>query len=109
MAEKVRMGQSDDHIKRQDEDAERTLDAGRPLHEIGSHIGGYKLLSILGEGGFGMVYLAVNPRDGTRTTAACISHVTTIGDVSPPGPFTESQDIPCQLPFSSHQTSPDKW
>ncbi len=36
-----------------------------PLHEIGSHIGGYKPLSILGEGGFGMVYLAVNSRHGT--------------------------------------------
>ncbi|MGE5295777.1 MAG: hypothetical protein ACM3VT_13200 [Solirubrobacterales bacterium] len=108
MAEKVRTGQSDDHIKRQDEDPERTLDAGRPLHEIGSHIGDYKLLCILGGGGFGMVYLAVNSRDGTGTAAACISHVTTIGDVSPPGPFTEPQDIACQLPSSSHQTSPDK-
>jgi len=92
------MGQSDDHTRRQDEDPERTLDAGRPLHEIGSHIGGYKLLSILGEGGLGMVYLAVNSRDGTRTAAALISHVTTIGGVSPPGPFAESQDIRFQLP-----------
>ena len=88
------MGRSDDHIRRQDEDPERTLDAGRPLHEIGSHIGGCKPLSILGEGGLGMVCLAVNLHDGTRTAAARISHVTTAGGVSPPGPLTESQNIP---------------
>jgi WD40 repeat protein/serine/threonine protein kinase len=52
------MGQDDDHIGQEDEDPSRTLDAGKPLYELGSHIGGYKLLSVLGEGGFGMVYLA---------------------------------------------------
>jgi serine/threonine protein kinase len=52
------MGQNDDHIGQEDEDPSRTLDAGKPLYEIGSRIGCYKLLSVLGEGGFGMVYLA---------------------------------------------------
>ncbi len=52
------MSQDDDHIGEGVEDPARTLDAGQPLYEIGSRIGGYKLLSVLGEGGFGMVYLA---------------------------------------------------
>ena len=52
------MGQNDDHIRQDDEDPSRTLDAVKPLYELGSRIGGYKLLSVLGEGGFGMVYLA---------------------------------------------------
>jgi serine/threonine protein kinase/tetratricopeptide (TPR) repeat protein len=52
------MGQDDDHIGESVEDTSRTLDAGKLFHEIGSHIGDYKLLSVLGEGGFGMVYLA---------------------------------------------------
>ena len=52
------MSQNDDRIKGEDEDPSRTLDAGKPLHEIGSRIGCYKLLRVLGEGGFGMVYLA---------------------------------------------------
>jgi non-specific serine/threonine protein kinase/serine/threonine-protein kinase len=34
------------------------LDSIKPMYEIGSSIGCYKLLSVLGEGGFGMVYLA---------------------------------------------------
>jgi len=52
------MSQNDDPIKREDEDSARTLDAGKLLCEIGSRIGRYKLVSVLGEGGFGMVYLA---------------------------------------------------
>jgi serine/threonine protein kinase len=52
------MGQNDDHVEQRDEDPARTLDAGKPLYELGSRIGCYKLLSVLGEGGFGMVYLA---------------------------------------------------
>jgi serine/threonine protein kinase/TolB-like protein/Flp pilus assembly protein TadD len=52
------MGQNEDHIGQENEDPSRTLDAGKPLYELGSRIGGYKLLSVLGEGGFGMVYLA---------------------------------------------------
>jgi serine/threonine protein kinase len=52
------MGKNDDHIVQGGEDPSRTLDSIKPMHEIGSTIGCYKLLSVLGEGGFGMVYLA---------------------------------------------------
>ena len=52
------MGKNDDRIKQGDEDPTRTLHSIRPLYEIGSTIGCYKLVSVLGEGGFGMVYLA---------------------------------------------------
>ncbi len=52
------MGQNDDHIGKEDEDPSRTLDSVPPLYELGGYIGGYKLLSVLGEGGFGLVYLA---------------------------------------------------
>jgi len=44
--------------------------------------------------------LAVMSHDSRRTAEACISHVTTTGAVSPPGPFTESQDIRLQPPPS---------
>jgi len=52
------MGQNDDHVEREQEGPSRTPDSGKSLRELGSHLGRYKLLSILGEGGFGMVYLA---------------------------------------------------
>ena len=45
------MAHNDDHIERMDDDPSRTLDATAPLHAIGSSIGSYKLLSVLGEGG----------------------------------------------------------
>ena len=64
------MSRNDDHIGQADEDPSRTLDAVKPLYEIGSHIGGYKLLSVLGEGGFGMVYLAEQEHPITRLRAA---------------------------------------
>jgi tetratricopeptide (TPR) repeat protein len=41
--------------------------------------------------------LAVNSRDLKKTAEARISHVTTTGEVSPSGPFTESQDIRFQM------------
>jgi tetratricopeptide (TPR) repeat protein len=43
-----------------------------------------------------MVYigLAVTSHDVSKTTEVCITHVTTTGNMSHAGPFTESQDIP---------------
>jgi len=49
---------NDDHIGPEAQDRSRTRDPIRPLDEIGGRIGDYRLLSALGEGGFGMVYLA---------------------------------------------------
>jgi len=48
------MGQDDDHIGQETEDPSRTLDAVQPMYGLGSHIEGYKLLSVLGEGGMGV-------------------------------------------------------
>jgi len=46
------------------------------------------------------VGLAVTSHDVTKTAEARTSHVATTGNVSPPGPFTESQNIRFQLPPS---------
>jgi WD40 repeat protein/serine/threonine protein kinase len=63
------MGQNEDHIEKEEEDLSRTLDGVPPWHAIGGSIGGYKLLSILGEGGFGMVYLAEQQQPIKRLVA----------------------------------------
>jgi hypothetical protein len=42
--------------------------------------------------------LAVASHDITKAAAARLSNVATRGNVTPPGPFTESQDIPSQFP-----------
>jgi len=44
------------------------------------------------------VGLSITSNDPSRIAEARISHVITTGDVSPPGPFTESRDIRLQLP-----------
>jgi len=46
------------------------------------------------------VGLAVTSNGNGRTAVARISHVTTAGAVSPPGPFTQSQDVRLQPPPS---------
>jgi len=63
------MAKNDNHIVQGGEDPSRTLDAIKPIYEIGSTIGCYKLLSVLGEGGFGMVYLAEQQRPIKRLVA----------------------------------------
>lgn len=53
------MSQNESQIRPEDEDPSRTLDAGgQSPHDLGGRLGCYKLLNILGEGGFGIVYLA---------------------------------------------------
>ena len=47
------MGQNDDHIGQEADDLSGTLDAGKPLYEIGGHVGNYKLLRVLGRRGHG--------------------------------------------------------
>jgi len=52
--------------------------------------------------------LVVTSHDVTKTAEARFSHVTTTGNVTPPGPFTESQDIRFQLPASPDAAAGDK-
>jgi len=52
------VGQNDDHIGQEDEDPSRTLDAAKPLYEIGSQIGRFRIEQEMGRGGMGVVYLA---------------------------------------------------
>jgi len=52
--------------------------------------------------------LAVTSHDNKKTAEARFSHVTTTGNVSPAGPFTESQDIRFQLPVSPGAAIGDK-
>lgn len=52
------MAENHDTVKRESVEFPRMLDSAKPMYEIGSTVGCYKLLSVLREGGFGMVYLA---------------------------------------------------
>jgi serine/threonine protein kinase len=63
------MAKNDNHIEQEAEDSSETLDSTKPMYEIGSSIGGYKLLSILGEGGYGIVYLAEQQKPVRRRVA----------------------------------------
>jgi hypothetical protein len=55
----------------------------------------------IGETGY--IGLAVTSHDSAKTAEARISHVTTTGNVSPPGPFTESCDIPRESPPAKYK------
>ena len=63
------MSENDDHIGQEAEDSSETLDSTKALYELGGSIGGYKLLSILGEGGYGVVYLAEQQKPVRRRVA----------------------------------------
>ncbi len=41
------MGKNNDHIGPEAEGPSRTLDSTKPMYDLGSHIGCYKLLSVL--------------------------------------------------------------
>lgn len=52
--------------------------------------------------------LAVTSHEVSRTAEASISNVTTTGNVSTIGPFTESQDIPSNIPPIINNTNINK-
>jgi serine/threonine protein kinase/tetratricopeptide (TPR) repeat protein len=47
--------------------------------------------------------LAANSRNATKAAEARFAHATTTGNVSPPGPFTESCDIPRESPPAKYK------
>jgi serine/threonine protein kinase len=63
------MAENHDTVKREFLEFSRVLDSAKPVYEIGSTVGCYKLVSMLGEGGFGMVYLAEQQHPAKRLVA----------------------------------------
>ena len=55
--------------ERKDKAAFPTLSHINSVEELGTQIGSYKLLSVLGEGGFGFVYLAEQKQPIRRQVA----------------------------------------
>ena len=63
------MARNDDTIREKFMEFSEMTDSTKPMSEIGSTIGSYKLLGVLGEGGFGMVYLAEQQQPIKRLVA----------------------------------------